>query len=198
MRYFFLIILFLNFSFLFCQNKDHEKKTVDSGEGILIKTQSVLSTDSLKYTIRSPLKASLYSAVLPGLGQIYNKKYWKAPVAFGLVTTGVLFVRYYDKQYNGYHKAYLAQLAGLPHQYSGIPGISATMLASAQDDSARYRNYSIALTVLAYLLNIIDATVDAHLSVFDKDKDLALKPVIIQEEYAMMNQKLGLGVSFRF
>ena len=71
----------------------------------------------------SPTKAGLYSAVLPGLGQYYNKKYWKIPIVWGAVGTGVGIALWNDKQYKRYRNAFVAELNGLPHEFSGIKGI---------------------------------------------------------------------------
>ena len=150
--------------------------------------------------LRSPLKASLYSAILPGLGQLYNKKYIKAPIVLGIIGTGIGFIKYYDDRYNKYHKAYLAELSGQKHKFSDVAGISPKVLANAQDSERRNRDYAIVLTSLAYLLNIVDATVDAHLSIFDKDKDLAIRPVIMEDanNTIFTNQKVGLSFCLSF
>ncbi len=190
-----LIVLIASFffsCFVSAQNRDIHTQV---SEEISVSTSDTLQKDML----RSPLKASLYSAVLPGLGQLYNKKYIKAPIVLGIIGTGVGFIKYYDNQYKRYHKAYLAELSGLPHEFSGVEGITPRVLANAEDSERRNRDYAIVLTALAYILNIVDAAVDAHLSIFDKDKDLAVKPVIIGEPYSVINnQKLGLSFSFMF
>ena len=59
-----------------------------------------------------PSKATFYSAVLPGLGQAYNKKYWKIPIVYGALATGIYFYNQNDKNYNRYRNAYKRRLAG--------------------------------------------------------------------------------------
>ncbi|MDR3327442.1 MAG: DUF5683 domain-containing protein [Prevotellaceae bacterium] len=195
------VVFLLIFSVLsFSQEKKTDTLTV--GDNSL--TISNLTIDSTSYMLRSPLKASLYSAVIPGLGQIYNKKYIKAPIALGLIGTGIGFVSYYNKRYSRYHSAYLAELSGQSHEFSealqNVPSDQRLrMLANGQDSQQRNRNYAIVLTALAYFLNIVDATVDAHLSIFEKDKDLALKPVIINDfDSSVYNQKLGIAFQWTF
>lgn len=128
----------------------------------------------VKFDTKNPLKASLYSAVLPGLGQVYNEQYWKVPVVWGLLGTGIGFTVYYNKRHKHYRDAFIAELNGETHKYSGI--LDASRLGVIQDDMKRNRDYAIVLTVLAYALNILDATVDAHLYEIRKDKDLSIDP----------------------
>lgn len=151
-----------------------------------------------KVTKLSPTKAGLYSAVLPGLGQFYNKKYWKIPIVWGAVGTGVGIALWNNKQYNRYRDAFVAELNGLPHEFSNINGIDKTVLGNAQDSSKRQRDYSIGITGLIYILNIIDAVVDAHLYEGRNDPDLAIIPSVINDQYSKTEAKAGLTFSFRF
>lgn len=154
------------------------------------------TTDStMKY---NPTKAGLYSAVLPGLGQYYNRKYWKIPIVWGGIGTGVGVVLWNQKQYNRYREAFIAQLNGQTHEFSDIPGITAEALGRTQDRAKRQRDYAIAITGLVYILNIIDAVVDAHLYEGRKDPDLALQPTIIYDEFGKQNSKAGLSLSYNF
>ena len=154
------------------------------------------ATDStMRY---NPTKAGLYSAVLPGLGQYYNKKYWKIPIVWGGIGTGVGVVLWNQKQYNRYRDAFIAQLNGQPHEFSDIAGISAEALGRTQDRAKRQRDYAIAITGLVYILNIVDAVVDAHLYESRKDPDLALKPTVIYDEFGKQNSKAGFSLSYNF
>ena len=146
----------------------------------------------------SPTKAGLYSAVLPGLGQYYNKKYWKIPVVWGGIGTGVGIALWNNKKYNRYRNAFLAELNGQTHEFSDIPGINKEVLGRTQDKFKRQRDYSIAITGLVYALNIIDAVVDAHLYDQKHDPDLAIKPTVIYDEFSNQNAKAGLSINFKF
>ena len=146
----------------------------------------------------NPTKAGLYSAVLPGLGQYYNKKYWKISIVWGGIGTGVGITLWNDKQYKRYRNAYVAQLNGLPHEFSDIPGITKEALGRTQDRAKRQRDYAIAVTGLVYILNIVDAVVDAHLYEGRKDPDLALQPTVIYDEFGKQNSKAGLSLSYNF
>lgn len=146
----------------------------------------------------SPTKAGLYSAVLPGLGQYYNKKYWKIPIVWGAIGTGVGVAIWNDKQYKRYRDAFVAELNGLPHEFSDIPGITKEALGRTQDRVKRQRDYSIAVTGLVYVLNIVDAVVDAHLYDQRNDPDLAIKPALIYDEFARQNTKAGIFLVYKF
>ncbi len=144
---------------------------------------------------KSPLKAALYSAVIPGAGQLYNRRWIKAPIALGLIATGIGFTSYYNGLHNKYRNAYLAELEGAPHKYTGI--LNAEQLGVYQDQYKRYRDYSVALTVLAYALNIIDATVDAHLFNIKKDADFTVMPTVIYDNITYQ-PVLGLNLNLKF
>lgn len=145
----------------------------------------------------NPTKAGLYSAVLPGLGQYYNRKYWKIPIVWGAIGTGVGVTMYNQRQYDRYRNAFLAELNGQEHEFSSVPGITKQALGRAQDRVKRQRDYAIAVTALIYVLNIVDAVVDAHLYEGRQDPDLALSPAVIQDELSG-KQAVALGVRYRF
>lgn len=146
----------------------------------------------------SPIKAGLYSAVLPGLGQFYNKKYWKIPIVWGAVGTGVGIAIWNDKNYRRYRNAFVAELNGLPHEFSGIRGVDKVVLGNAQDRFKRQRDYAIGIAGLIYILNIVDAVVDAHLYEGRKDPDLALTPAVINDRFSNYESKAGLALTFKF
>lgn len=152
-------------------------------------------TKELKF---NPTKAGLYSAVLPGLGQYYNKKYWKIPIVLGAIGTGVGITLWNQRQYTRYRNAFISQLNGQPHEFSDIPGITADALGRTQDRAKRQRDYAIAISALVYVLNIVDAVVDAHLYEGRKDPDLALNPTIIFDEFGKQNTKAGFSLSYNF
>jgi len=157
-----------------------------------------VSNSPAKVTKYNPTKAGLYSAVLPGLGQYYNKKYWKIPIVWGGIGTGIGITLWNDKQYKRYRNAFVAQLNGLPHEFSDIPGITAEALGRTQDRAKRQRDYAIAVTGLVYILNIVDAVVDAHLYEGRHDPDLAIKPAILFDEFSQQSTKAGLSLNFKF
>lgn len=194
MRAVYSIILLLFFGLFFSQ----EIKPFDT-----IKTEKQVVEEIEKANVSTiqkynPTKAGLYSAVFPGLGQYYNKKYWKIPIVWGAVGTGVGIIVYNDKQYRRYRTAFLAELNGQPHEFDDLPYVDAKVLGNTQDRAKRQRDYAIAITGVLYILNIVDAVVDAHLYDQKKDPDLAIKPTIIYDDLGVANGKAGLSLSFRF
>ncbi len=146
----------------------------------------------------NPTKAGLYSAVIPGLGQYYNRKYWKIPIVWAGIGTGIGVTIYNDNMYKRYRDAYVAELNGLPHEFSDIEGITKEALGRTQDRMKRQRDYSMAITGLVYILNIMDAVVDAHLYDQRHDPDLALKPTVIYDPFGLNNAKAGLSFNYKF
>lgn len=172
--------------------------SIDNGELINVSTREGLDSIQIDYlTYKNPMRASLYSSIAPGLGQIYNGKWWKAPIVWGLLGTGTGFIVYYNNQYREYRGYYLDKLYGIPIPEPGIDNLPLETLANLQDDRKRSRDYAIALTALAYLLNILDATVDAHLYGINKDPDLSFQPIIMQD-YQTYQPTLGMGLNYKF
>lgn len=147
----------------------------------------------------NPTRAGLYSAVFPGLGQYYNKKYWKIPIVWGAVGVGVGIAAYNDKQYKKYREYYVAKLNGTPNEFVDThPWLDKKALGNAQDRAKRQRDYAIAVTGLIYVLAIVDAVVDAHLYESRHDPDLTFSPAVIQDQYGFAPPKTGVSLSFKF
>lgn len=185
---------------------EHHPKDSVSVEKNNTKTEAKIVSDlekangPTKKTLKlNPTKAGLYSAVLPGLGQFYNKKYWKIPIVWGAVGTGVGIAVWNDKQYRKYREYYIAKLNGTPNEFvDSHPWLDKVALGNAQDRSKRQRDYAIAITGLIYILNIVDAVVDAHLYESRHDPDLSFNPTVIQDQYGFTSPKTGLSLSYRF
>lgn len=147
------------------------------------------------YNALAPAKAAFYSAVLPGLGQAYNGSYWKIPIAYGGLATGIYFYLDNDKKYDSYRNAYKDRLAGRPDEYEGR--ISTEGLIRAQELFQKNKEISLLVTVGVYVLNIIDANVEAHLRQFNVDEDLSVKPDL---DFDALTGKTnyGLTLNYRF
>lgn len=208
MQRFFLILFLLVSGLAFSQTpkQDSLKEKAEVLDSIEVAPKSDIQAfeeikkanapaDSIKF---SPIKAGLYSAVLPGLGQFYNKKYWKIPVVWGAVGTGVGIAIWNQNNYQRYRDAYVAELNGQEHEFSDISGVTAEVLGRTQDRMKRQRDYAIAITGLVYILNIVDAVVDAHLYEGKHDPDLAISPTIIYDEYGKQNTNAGIALRFNF
>jgi len=144
----------------------------------------------------SPSKAAFYSAILPGLGQAYNKKYWKIPIVYAAIGTGVYFYISNTNELNRYRDAYKRRLAGFEDdEFFGQ--ISDDGLVRAQQQFRRNQELSLLVTLGLYALNIIDANVDAHLLQYNVDENLAIKPHVKYNEMENATD-LGLTVNFKF
>jgi hypothetical protein len=163
-------------------NSDNEQSdtplTVDfepsQEESTLVAESAQDSIKSPPYNALAPATAAFYSAVLPGLGQAYNKKYWKIPLVYGGIATGVYFYQRNTKDYNRFRDAYKRRLAG--YQDDEFQGVSDARLRDAQKTAGRNRDVSLAMAIGIYLLNILDANVDAHLLRYNLNDDLTLGP----------------------
>ena len=137
-------------------------------------------TQSIKDNkIKSAKKASILSIILPGSGQIYNKKYWKVPIIYSSLATSIYFICDNQKKLTNYENAYIDRVNGRTDDYIDV--YNNTQLISIIDYYERNRDISMMITAAIYLLNIVDASVDAHLFDFDVSEDLSIetKPEII-------------------
>lgn len=169
-------------------------------DSLAINAQEVIEErDYEPYDPLSPARAAFYSAVLPGLGQAYNGKYWKVPVVYAALGIGVYFYLENDRQYDRYRDAYKSRLAGQTTDEftdeSGTPIVSTNGLIEAQRFYERNKEISILVTVGLYALNIIDANVDAHLQQFNVSEDLSLKPSMDFDRYS---GKAGYGLTLNY
>lgn len=149
--------------------------------------------------ILAPSKAAFYSAILPGLGQAYNKKYWKIPIVYAAIGTGIYVYLDNDKTYKHYRDIYKRRLAGFTDdEFYGdgpTPKVSNEGLIRAQNTLRRNKELSLLITFGLYALNIIDANVDAHLLQYNLDENLALKPHL---QYNEQENSTDLGVTLNF
>ena len=181
-KLFHIILLFFLFGnqFAFSQKIEAVIKKSD--------TLAVKEIDPLR-----PTKASFYSALLPGLGQAYNKKYWKLPIVYGAIGTSLYFYINNNKKYNNYRDAYKRRLQGFnddEYQY-----LDDSRLIQAQRFYQRNRDLSLLVTVAFYVLNIVDANIDAHLAQFNVNDKLSFQPEVYPNE---INYKLNMGISLNY
>lgn len=163
-----------------------------------------IETDANKSVVMNPLapsKAAFYSAILPGLGQAVNKKYWKIPIVYAALGTSIYFYLDNDKSYKRYRNAYKRRLAGfVDDEFYGegsIPLLSNDALIRAQQTLRRNKELSLLITIGLYALNIIDANVDAHLLQYNMDKNLAVNP-FVDFDTPDSSAQLGLSINFNF
>lgn len=127
------------------------------------------SADNSEETIlkdNRPRKATIYSAVLPGLGQAYNKKYWKIPIIYGLGGWLTYLIVDNNQDYQAAKSAFNNWQAGDVFQINGNTFTSQNQVRVIREANRRDRDFYIILSGLLYIANIIDAHVDAHLAEF--------------------------------
>lgn len=145
----------------------------------------------------SPRKATIYSALVPGLGQFYNKKYWKLPVLYGAFALTGYFISYNNVRFHKYNDEYIARknfdtLALNPT----LVNLDDASVKSAGDDFRRYRDLDIIIVALIYVLNIVDAHVDAHLFYFNVDDNLSLR--VTPQLQRLQNEAVVPNLSLKF
>jgi hypothetical protein len=143
----------------------------------------------------TPAKAAFYSAVLPGLGQAYNKKYWKIPLVYGAIGTSVYFYADSNKKYHQYRDAYKRRLEGYTDDKFAY--LDKSRLIAGQKFYQRNRDLSALFILGFYVLNIIDANVDAALIQFNVNENLTAKPTIFQNDVTSRTN-VGLTINYNF
>ncbi len=165
-----------------------------------------LHTDSTASVIKkqgrhSPLKAALFSAVLPGLGQAYNKHYWKIPIVYAGFG-GLGYALYISLQnFNGYRDAYRQQEAIVPNIYASYGGITdPASLKEYRDYYKKYVDISAIGIGVWYVLTIVDAAVDAHLYEWNMRDDLSVSwhPVMINSGSPYGTPGIGAAFALHF
>ena len=146
----------------------------------------------------APAKAAFYSAVLPGLGQAYNKKYWKIPIVYIGLGIGIYSYTWNQGKYHNYRDEYKRRLAGTADPNHAIyGGKSDDWVIRGQKFHQRNRDLSALITAGIYILNIVDANVDAHLMQFNVNDNLSVKPDLNQNEIDY-KYNYGLTLTYNF
>lgn len=190
---------------LCCFSFDAQNKKKKDKNDIL---ENIVENDSISINAPidalAPAKAAFYSAILPGLGQAYNKKYWKIPVVYAALGTGVFFYLDNNKQYNRYRDAFKSRLAGFKTDEFYLnpdgttretPRVTLEGLQRAQRLFRRNQEVSLLVSLGLYALNIIDANVDAHLLQYNVDENLSLTP---HYKFNDINASNNVGISLNF
>ena len=195
---------------------ENKKKLLEMTSAPVLK-ESEVPADSLKKEIDqkiwipNPTKATWLALVIPGGGQIYNRKYWKLPIFYGGFAGCAYALTWNSKMYKDYSTAYKDAMNGnmqsssitdlLPPGYKISETQLKELLRKRKDTYRRYRDLSIFAFIGVYLLSVIDAYVDAELSNFDITPDLSMKvePAVIDNRINnSSNRSVGVQCSFRF
>ena len=184
--------------------------TTQYNDTSVIKTKAGKDSVVVKKKVHSPRKATIRSLIIPGWGQIYNKKYWKVPIVYGAIGFPAYLFTFNRKWYN---KTKYALSIVANNRYTGPaaadslakvdPQLKIFVELKEQGSLVNYRNefrrdmdYAILFTILMWGLNVVDATVDGHLKGFDVGDELSLKvrPTVIPNT---MTPGLSLVMNFR-
>ena len=195
---------------------ENKKKLLEMTAEPDLKVQPV-STDSLRKAINprvwipNPTTATWLALVIPGGGQIYNRKFWKLPIFYGGFAGCAYALTWNNKMYKDYSAAYKDAANGnwtstsitdlLPPKHNYTQSQLLEVLRKRKDTYRRFRDLSIFAFIGVYLLSVVDAYVDAELSNFDITPDLSMRvePAIINNGMIGSSQRaLGMQCSFRF
>ena len=147
----------------------------------------------------SPKKAAALSAILPGAGQIYNKKWWKLPIIYGGAAALAYSLQFNNSRYVKYRDAYKYRIDGDASTVDAFPQFTDDNLQTLYQYYHRYRDLTVIGCAALYLLNVVDAAVDAHLFTFDVSDDLSMSihPTLINTA-GSNRYRSGIGLSIRF
>ncbi|MBO5850025.1 MAG: hypothetical protein J6Q47_01950 [Paludibacteraceae bacterium] len=161
----------------------------------------------------NPSRSVWLAAVCPGLGQIYNRKFWKLPIVYGGVAGCIYAITWNGRYYKDYITAYKdiadtdpntnSHLQVLPYSVDPNSAWAKDFLNQKQNYYRKYRDLSIIISVAVYALSIVDAFVDAQLSNFDVSPDLSMRvaPTLIEMDentQVLRNTALGMQLNITF
>ena len=186
-----LFILFLFAGIQFCT----AQKPAATKDSLSLKKEIKDITDTVPKAFRPAKIAATRSAILPGLGQIYNKKYWKLPIVYGALTTSGFVFIYNHKNYKELKQAYIGKYYARVYKDSTeyrkikpeLLPLSEESLRFNRDQFRRNMDYSVLFIAILWGLNVLDAAVDAHLKSFDVGPDLSLQIKAGHSEMANTN-----------
>lgn len=190
------ILVFAFLSAVIFAQKDSTNVKVEE-----FKLSGKLNTSEGIYDPLRPSKAAFYSAIFPGMGQIYNKKYWKAPIVWGALAIPTYYYQINNSDYKRYRTAYRLRKAGLQDEFtddSGVSSVSLETLETAQEQLKENRDFSLLSGVILYVLQIVEASVNAHLLQFNTDDNLSLKPTFIPNQMKFDAPSVGLKIKYTF
>ncbi len=194
-----------------------ENDTLNASEAFHITTDSLLTSKDLSPVrprfIPDPNRALWLSLVFPGAGQIYNRKYWKLPIIYGGFLGCTYALMWNQQMYMDYSQAYLDIMDDDPNTNSHLDMLPPRYDITGREDQfkrifknkknfyRRYRDLSAFCFVGVYLISVVDAYVDAHLSVFDITPDLSMRfnPAVIENNSgSQRHNSYGVGCSLHF
>jgi hypothetical protein len=158
---------------------------------ILDDTNAAFGKKSLVF-VPNPKKSGLYSALVPGTGQLYNRQYWKLPIVYVGAGVAAYFISSTLTSYQAYRKAYITSLANPNYLYEGV--YNQTTILQLETDAEKNLDMAVLFTGLGYALQVLDAVAFAHLHNFDMSRDLSLH---IKSANFPNGAGIGLALVFR-
>lgn len=159
----------------------------------------VSTSDSAKVAKHSPTTAMLLS-IIPGGGQIYNKKYWKLPIVYGCLAASSYFIYTSADKMLMYRNEYINRRDGHTELLNeAFADKNDENIIQLKNDYRRNMEIAIGVTAILYVLNIVDAMVDAHLYYFDISDDLSLRwSPALMPDLTSRRTSYGLSLQFKF
>lgn len=204
------ILIFCTFSQSIFSQEGNEAEIPSESDSLKtnLRQSGVIMQDSLfeKKKVVNPLapsKAAFYSAAIPGLGQIYNKRYWKVPIVWGAIGGSVYAYTWNNNNYRRFRTAFIRRKAGFTDDEffdlngdnlaTDPPDLDDGDLENQQERFQEDRDLWLVVSIALYALNIVDANVDAHLKQFNIDDNLSfdfepyldLNPITNDPNYGM-------------
>jgi len=153
------------------------------------------------YNPLAPSKAAFFSTILPGMGQVYNRKYWKTPIVWAGLAIPTYYYLQNNKDYKRARKEFRLRNLGLKQQETGSFGFSTLSdqtLERAQSQLKENRELSLLSFVIVYVLQIAEASVNAHLLQFETNDNLSVKPTVIPDPLRFDAPAVGLTLKYNF
>ena len=197
MRWFLLLFL-CSFCVVWSQKTPIKNQLISEDIYINKQLKALYTVD--KFNALAPAKAAFYSAVLPGLGQVYNKRYWKVPIVYGALATAAYFYVTNRNVFLRVRKAYRLRQYGLPDEFTendGFQRLSTQALIHAQERLKKQMDESMFFLVGLYLLQVLEASVDAHLLQVKAQKTWAVRPSV-NSDFITQENNFSLGLKLRY
>ena len=166
----------------------------------LFTTNSFTQEDTISFDEldpSSPSIAAFYSAVFPGIGQAYNKKYWKIPIVYTAIGTSIYSYDFNKKKYWNYRNAYKSRKAGYTNDEFQNLILDDERLLDGAEFHKKNKDLSMVFIIGFYILNILDANIDSHLKQYNVNESLTLNPYL-DPGHNFKSESIGLSLNLNF
>lgn len=184
----------------FAQNEVVKDSIVNfEQDSLLVKKKNllgrILEKKEREYNPLAPSRAAFYSAIFPGMGQAYNRKYWKTPIVWAGLAIPTYYYLQNNEDYKRFRTAFRQRKAGLEDEFSDL---SEETLERAQDQLRENRELSILSFVIVYVLQIVEASVNAHLLQFETNDNLTVESTVMPSPIRFDAPVVGLTLKYNF